>query len=218
MIRIALDRSTVTNAARTGMARYIEELANALRSEPDACLFDWEKFDLWGGIGSGVRGVAREYVRLPSQLRDARIDVYHATASRAPARRLPVPLVITIHDFAAFEYPDMQGSYRGIQIRRQLKRAASLAGRIIVPSESVRRELTLLFPRDAAKTCVVHHGVAPVFRRRRCASSTPVFVTVATLERRTGPEEHLLDLFANHLVPMPHHVEGEQIHEGGENI
>ena len=50
MIRLALDRSAVTNAARTGIARYIDELAKALRQEPGACLVDGEEFNLWGAL------------------------------------------------------------------------------------------------------------------------------------------------------------------------
>ncbi len=202
MIRIALDRSAVTNAAHTGIARYIDELAKALRYEPDVCLVDGEEFDLWGGAGRTIRGFVNEYVHLPARLRKAGIHVYHAAASRAPARRLAVPLVITIHDLAAYEFPGMQGWYRGARLRRQLRRAVALASRIVVPCDSVRREIMLRFPRFGEKIRVVHHGVADVFDRCRCAWPTPTFVTVATLERRKNLTT-LIDAFAQVSAQWP---------------
>jgi len=204
MIRVALDRGAALNAAaRTGIARYIVELSAALRLHPEAVLLDDERFSLWrglsdwkqAGIARVARGFIREYLWLPPQLRKSEIDVYHATASRAPVRRVPAPMVITVHDFAAYEFPDMQGKRRGAQLRGQLRRAVEEAGLIIVATGSVRDELTLRFPHAAGKARVVHHGVSQLFNRPRCTASVPTFVSVATMERRKNLTT-LIDAFS----------------------
>jgi glycosyltransferase involved in cell wall biosynthesis len=204
MIRVALDRSAALNAAaRTGIARYVVELSAALRLHPEAVLLDDERFSLWrglsdwkqAGIAAVARGFIREYLWLPSQLRKGEIDVYHATVSRAPARRVPVPMVITVHDFAAYEFPDMQGKRRGAQLRRQVRKAVEEAALIIVASASVRDELTLRFPNAAGKVRVVHHGIGQLFNRPRCTTSASTFVSVATMERRKNLTT-LIDAFA----------------------
>ncbi len=113
-----------------------------------------------------------------------------------------VRLVVTIHDFAAYEFPGMQGWRRGAQLRSQLRRAAGLANRIVVPSESVRRELMQRFPLHAPRTRVIQHGVAAVFHRSRSAPAIPTFVTIATLERRKNLTT-LIDAFAHVVAHFP---------------
>ena len=207
MIRIALDRSAVsTTSVRTGIGRYVQELANALRSMVGGALVESDAFDLWSGLtGSSVseivRGIAREHVWLPTRLRQAGIDVYHAPASRAPSRRVGIPLVVTVHDFAAYEYPDLQGLRRGAKLRRQVERAVLDASLVIVPSESVRREMGMRFPEHVGKARVAQHGVSAIFQRPRRAPANPTFLSVATLEKRKNLAT-LIDAFA--LVAARH--------------
>ena len=199
----------IATPMRTGIARYIDELARALRSEMGDALVESDAFDLWNGVASRgrssfkgiVRGIAREHMMLPGRLRQWGIDVYHATASRPPSRRVSIPLVVTVHDFAAYEYPDLQGLRRGAKLRRQLERAVADPSLIVVPSESVRREMGILFPQHAAKARVARHGVAAVFQRPRGATAKPTFVAIATLEKRKNLAT-LIDAFA--LVAARH--------------
>src|ERR1700734_186946 len=102
MIRLALDRSAVeSGAAFTGIARYIHDLAHELRRSEGIDLIEDNEFNLCsglrapGGAAGGIGGALREYMRLSPRLRRGGIDVYHAPASRAPGRRLPIPVVVT---------------------------------------------------------------------------------------------------------------------------
>jgi glycosyltransferase involved in cell wall biosynthesis len=210
-----LDTSAV-GPQSSGIGRYVTELISALRSFPGVEPIVGPALNLWRGVyPTGNRrnlirsilaiasGFFYEPIGLPSRVRRNGIDIYHATAMRVPVRRLSIPIVATIHDFAAFELPTWQGRARGWQLRGQIRRAVSAARVIIVPSEVIREELAIRFPSAASKVRVIPHGVPPVFRQiRHKPSITPTYVTVATLERRKNLST-LLEAFARVVSVYP---------------
>jgi glycosyltransferase involved in cell wall biosynthesis len=206
-MRVALDTSAAL-VRPSGIGRYVTELTAALSRIEGVELRTGLPFNLWRGVqGAAVLAGAREFlyenVRLPAIVRAAGIDVYHATAARLPARRLSIPIVATVHDFAAFEFPSWQGTLRGWKLRGQIRRAVAGAHAIIVPSDAIRRELVARAPSAAARTLAIPHGVAAVFREvRRAAPTSPTFVSVATLERRKNLVV-LLEAFARVLAGHP---------------
>jgi glycosyltransferase involved in cell wall biosynthesis len=215
VIRIAVDTSAV-GPQSSGIGRYVSELVSRLRSFPGVEPVVGPAFNLWKGTDEIVtgrnlfrsalaitNGLLYEPVGLPKRVRCAGIDLYHAAAARVPVRRLSIPIVATVHDFAAFELPNWQGKVHGWQLRCQVRRAVRAAALIIVPSETIRDELAIRFPSAAPRTLVIHHGVTGVFRNvRRTTSAAPTFVSVATLERRKNLTT-LLEAFARVLSAHP---------------
>lgn len=215
MIRIALDTSAAM-ARASGIGRYVTELVAALARIDGVEPRTGPEFNLWRGVQTVVARRGRldailasaseflyENLRLPTIVREAAVDVYHATAARLPARRLSVPIVATVHDFAAFELPSWQGAVRGFKLRGQIRRAVAGARFVIVPSDAIRRELVARVPSAAARTLAIPHGVAAVFHAvRRAGSPAPTFVSVATLERRKNLVV-LLEAFARVLAAHP---------------
>jgi glycosyltransferase involved in cell wall biosynthesis len=203
VIRVALDTSAAA-LRPTGIGRYIVELVAALRQEADVEPVIDPRYNLWGGLsarhGSSLRGVVGgfigEHLQLRPRLRRGAIAVYHATGSRAPARDTCLPLVVTVHDLAAFAHPLLQGRRRGAQLRAQIRHAVAHAHWIVLPTESVRQELLRYFPAAATKATAIHHGVGrPFGQAPHTPPAAPRFVTVATLERRKNLAS-LLDAFA----------------------
>ncbi len=173
------------------------------------------EYDLWRGAGvlrthSGARalrllvqGFLTEWVRLGPRLHRRAVDVYHAAAARAPVRGIAIPLVLSLYDVAPFEVPLLQGRSRGRRLRAAIRHGVDLAHWIVVPSESVRRELAAHLPAAAAKTVVIPLGVDRVFGTgRRTPAVVPTFVSVATLERRKNLSV-LIEAFAMVAVRHP---------------
>jgi glycosyltransferase involved in cell wall biosynthesis len=197
VIRVAIDSSAVVRSP-TGVARYVTELVAGLRRSGGVEPIIGPAYDLWAGVAALQRGARdaslsvftrgwlNEYGGLGARLRREAVAVYHATASRAPVHALPTPLVVSIHDCAAFECPELVGVRRSARLRAQIENAVRAAQILIVPTESVRAELTRHVPPAAGKTVVIPYGVGTPYRdvARREPHTDPTFMCVATLTRR----------------------------------
>jgi glycosyltransferase involved in cell wall biosynthesis len=152
---------------------------------------------------SWVRG---EQLVLPRLARRATVDLVHSLASTAPAwgafRR-----VATIHDVIYRLYPDAHG-WRAHAMRFLVPLSAHRSDRVIVPSETTRRDLVQLVRVPAEKIDVVPNGfgLPPVshwedenqLRRRYRLDSRP-FVLTVSLKRPHKNLVRLLDALA--LIP-----------------
>lgn len=129
-LRVALDATPATTG-RTGVARYCLELASALQSLD----VDLTPFALGRGKHPGVPGAKRQ--RLPLRLYHRSWAVLgHPTAERLTRRRFDVlhsldlvapptaaPLVVTLHDLAALQCPELHAPEQRALAERQLARA-----------------------------------------------------------------------------------------------
>ena len=150
-----------------------------------------------------VRG---EQLHLPALAGRACVDVVHSLASTAPAwgsfRR-----VTTVHDVIYRLYPDAHG-WRAPAMRLLIPLAAHRSDRIIVPSQTTRRDLVQLLGVPGAKIDVVPNGfgLPPAdhwedeerLRRRYDLGSRPFLLTVS-LKRPHKNLDRLLDALA--LIP-----------------
>ena len=217
-LRVAIDAGPLT-LVPAGVGRYIIELTAALaRGDevspvvvgPDApALRRFSAADriptgaVVGSFAARARRHAFETQRLPGELRAKGVRLFHATAFRIPHGDPGVPVVVTVPDLASFLLPATQGAVRAASRRLQIGRSVRHAVRIIVLSEAVRAELLRRFPAADAKTRVVPLGVGPPFREGvRIEPTHPVFVSVATLERRKNLSG-LLRAFARVLPRHP---------------
>jgi glycosyltransferase involved in cell wall biosynthesis len=105
-----------------------------------------------------VRGEQQHVPRLAAR---ARCDVLHSLASTAPLRG-PTPRVTTIHDLNYKFVPEAHFGVRGLGMRLLVPAAARRSRRIIVPSESTRRDLANHLRVPWGKIDVVQEAGAPV--------------------------------------------------------
>jgi glycosyltransferase involved in cell wall biosynthesis len=107
-----------------------------------------------------IEWVRGEQQHLPRVAARARCDVLHSLASTAPLRG-PTRRVTTIHDLNYRLVPEAHFGLRGLGMRLLVPAAARRSHRIIVPSESTRRDLAehLRVPLD--KVDVVPEAAAP---------------------------------------------------------
>jgi glycosyltransferase involved in cell wall biosynthesis len=153
-----------------------------------------------------VRG---EQLLLPALARRAEVDLVHSLASTAPAwgsfRR-----VATIHDVIYRLYPEAHG-WRAHAMRLLVPLSVRRSDRIIVPSETTRRDLVQLLRVPVGKIDLVPNGlgVPPASRwvdedqlRRRYDLDSRPFVLTVSLKRPHKNLARLLDALA--LIPGEH--------------
>jgi hypothetical protein len=134
--RVALDVTPELFAA-TGVARYSRELGRALDAREDCEVLRFAVGRRTEQVAGAVQHLALplrvvhplwRVLSLPrAEQLTGQVDVVHSLDMLAPPTRLP--LVVTVHDLAAVEYPDLHPPRTvAIQRRRlaQLQRAAAV--------------------------------------------------------------------------------------------
>ena len=203
----------------SGLETYARELTSALlRERPDLRVTGFvnreaSSDETWRGLiptvtvpvhgrrrSSWVRG---EQLLLPRLAHEAGIDVLHSLASTAPIRG-PFKGVVTIHDVIYRILPDAHG-WRSLALRALIPLAARRSERVIVPSETTRRDLIRLLKLPEGKIDVVPNGVGTPpsghsaseedVRQRYGLGSGPVVLTVS-LKRPNKNLLRLLDALA----------------------
>lgn len=105
---------------------------------------------------------------LPGLVARDRIDVFHAPTvhtrpSLAPVpRRLPSPLVVTLHDVIPLTFYRREGPALPVRMRAYYRwnlGAVRKARRIVTVSEASRREILANLPLDGKRVVTVHNGV-----------------------------------------------------------
>lgn len=141
-------------------------------------------------------------------------DVVHAPTPLAPPRG-GTPLVVTVHDAVPWTHPDTLTHRGGAWHRRVVSRAAAKADLIVVPTQSVARELARHV--DLPRLVVIGEGVSsdlclpPDAPARAAALNLPAnyLLTVGTLEPRKGLDL-LLDALTQAQAPdLPLLVAGQ---------
>jgi glycosyltransferase involved in cell wall biosynthesis len=101
---------------------------------------------------------------LPEDLRSERVEVYHGTNARLPARRSSAGYVVTIHDLTPILFPSFYTSKFSYYISKMIKISAKLADIVITPSEWTRNDVVRVLgvPPDAVR--VTQEGVSERFR------------------------------------------------------
>lgn len=212
-VRIAIDARPAVSARRTGVGHYTRELILTL---PDV-----DRRTTYVAWHLPPRRVFRPWnrPRFPRRpnLREVRTPIpnpwFQRTAVRWEMPRLewlvrfdvlfapnfiPPPtrhrsVVLTVHDLAFRRFPETapQATRRWLRLLDQSLRQAA---EVIVPSEATRIDLLDLYPVDAARVTVVHHGVdAEAFRapasdvdaiRRRFEIPGPYLLFLGGIEPR----------------------------------
>jgi glycosyltransferase involved in cell wall biosynthesis len=147
---------------------------------------------------------AVEHSVLPRIIRSVAPDLYHGTKQGLPPR-LRCPGVATVHDLAFFTMPETFPPASRLFLRREARSSVKRAARIVVPSESTKRDMVAIIGADANRVDVVHNGVADEFHhgvsarertrvKRRYGLPRRYVVSHGTLQPRKNPGR-LLDAF-----------------------
>jgi glycosyltransferase involved in cell wall biosynthesis len=151
-IRVAYDVTPVISG-RTGIARYVTELAAALEPHPVTLLpFAVGRAAFTPPAGTRRLGVPARVVGLfwrrlswpAAEFLVSQPDVVHATGLLTPPTRRP--LVVTVHDVAALRYPDLHPARHVQQQQRQLA--------------ELRRAAVIVTVSQATADDLAHLGVA----------------------------------------------------------
>lgn len=163
--RIGLD-ARLTRQLSVGMKTYVTELARRLPVvAPDLAFVNFER---GGNFGWD------EQVRLPLDLRAARLDLVHLLSIYVPLV-LTVPSVITVHDLIHLRFPQYFKTKVGPYYRTVVRHALRRARRILTDDEATVGDLEELLQVDPAKVRVVALGVDDrFFDVRPCVEARPL--------------------------------------------
>jgi glycosyltransferase involved in cell wall biosynthesis len=144
---------------------------------------------------------------LPVFARRAGVDLLHSLVNTSPVWG-PFRHVLTLHDVIYRIYPEAHSRIRTLALRLLVPLSARTADRIIVPSETTKRDAIGLLGIDPTKIDLVPQGVGgtattdaeseDVLRRRYDLGTRPIVFTLS-LKRKHKNLERLLDALA--LIP-----------------
>ena len=203
----ALLCSSGRNYRRTGVSRYIDELARHLAHDPgqDELIayvsrsFEpsgWDHVRLrraWFPVEKPPVRIGWEAAVLPfATLRD-RLAVYHGTVNTLPAG-IRAATAVTVHDLAFLHYPEQITAKRYQYLKRMIRYSVGRADVVLVPSEATRADVVESFRFDPDRVVVTPLGVDPRFSpaagsaieavRELYALQRPYILSVGTLEPR----------------------------------
>src|SRR5919198_279311 len=224
-MQIGLNLVFLVPGESSGPETYVRELIPALLDErPDLRLTAFINREAseagdgaWGELVPSVTVPVRarrrtgwvwgEQQLLPRLAQRAGVELLHSLLNTGPAwgsfRR-----VVTIHDLIYRIHPAAHSLVRTIAMRMLVPLAARSAHRIIVPSETTRRDVIRLLGVDASKIDLVPQGggiatagraeSGELLRGRYELGTRPIVLTVS-LKRKHKNLERLLDALA--LIP-----------------
>ena len=182
---------TVLELDQAGTARAVRGLQAALDRRDDV-----EVVRLAHPAGPGgraVRGLGRELAWFGPGRRFRRavrgVDVAHLPVALGPRARLPVPLIVTVHDVLALDHPEWYTRANALQQRLVMPRLVENASLVVVPSGWTRDRLLEHFD---AEVRVIPWGVGPPFGPgevtdedlARMGVSRPYVLAVGTVQPR----------------------------------
>ena len=103
-------------------------------------------------------------IGLSTYLRRQSFDLFHGTNYEVPLWP-PCPTIITIHDLSLVLHPEKQEKRRGTRARRRLPLMVRIATAIIVPTQTIKREVCDTFKVSADKVFVIAEAARTTFRR-----------------------------------------------------
>jgi len=211
-MRIALDGLPLT-APKSGVGHYTDELARALAVTNPAVSFEITYPSTYPPLTLAAQGNNRELpdnlkvarvpvgrlgrhwwsIGLPSYIRREKLDLFHGTNYDVPLRR-HCATVLTIHDLSQLLHPETHPRRSVSRARRRLPLMARMADAIIVPTETVRREVLEYFKLSAADVFAIPEAARRSFRavdlsetdivRKRLGVGENFVLAVGTLEPR----------------------------------
>jgi glycosyltransferase involved in cell wall biosynthesis len=113
----------------------------------------------------GIAGAAQfDCLKVRSLIREAKAQIYHATAHILPLQRTPgVKYVVTFHDLGTRVLPQQYGWQHKLYYRLLVPRSLKLADAVIADSHNTKRDILRFYGTPESKVHVVHLGVGDQF-------------------------------------------------------
>ncbi len=196
---LGIDASRSTRAKPTGVEQYSNEIISAL-------LDDVEDFEVrlytpeW--ISRFPRAVQKRIrarrlwtlVRLSWEMLWHKPDILFIPAHVLPFFA-PRKSFVTVHDIAYEKIPQSYGWMKRKYLRWSTRRALRHAYKIIVPTESVKKDLMEIYSADAERMVVIPHGVTALsepskaatekfYKKHDLSKKDPLFFFIGRLESK----------------------------------
>ncbi len=188
---IVLDGTPVVDAPFTGIARYTQELAAALRElHPDArlllesCPQEASLIEgRWWSIG------------LPRRLRETGASLFHGTDFAVPLLG-KTPAVVTVHDLSPLRAREFAMPPQAKRVARRLPGAIRRASAVIVPSERVAEEVRRRFSAARQKIAVTPLAAASAFSPRPATKTSGQYILYVGSGQRRKNLDMLVRVFS----------------------
>jgi glycosyltransferase involved in cell wall biosynthesis len=202
-ILVGFDATTLTGQV-SGVGGYTERLLQALCAQVGQGVLDRlvvfsnrqvqvagsPAVELYSRGRFPVRSIWMQLV-LPRILREVRPQVVHFTNYLAPVVT-DTPYVVSFHDMSLTLLPEAHTLKKRLLTASLIPTVARKARRILVPSESTRRDVSRLLAVDPGRIRLVPYAASPLYRPLSDGLSTlarrgvrpPYFLYVGTIEPR----------------------------------
>ena len=202
-ILVGFDATTLTGQI-SGVGGYTARLLQALCAEVGRGAFGQlvvfsnreihfagpPQVEVYTGRRFPVRSIWMQLV-LPGILREVRPEVVHFTNYLAPVLT-DTPYVVSFHDMSLTLLPEAHTLKKRLLTASLIPTVAKRARRILVPSESTRRDVTRLLAVDPGRIRLVPYAASPLYRPlsagpgplARRGVRPPYFLYVGTIEPR----------------------------------
>ena len=160
-MRVLIDTSSALRGP-SGTAVYVRRLTDALRAAGVEVLeaADRDRRAPAGGGPASVRNAAHDLLwrrELSARARSEGADVVHHPLP-ARAWRAPCPQVVTVHDLAFLQSPDLFATSFRTWARLDHRTVVRRAEAVVCVSEATRAELLARWAVSPRRTLVAHHG------------------------------------------------------------
>jgi glycosyltransferase involved in cell wall biosynthesis len=202
-IRVGFDATTLTGQI-SGVGGYTARLLQALGAEAGRETFGSlvvlsnrgirfagpPPVEVYAARRFPIRSIWMQLI-LPGILREVRPDVVHFTNYLAPVLT-DAPYVVSFHDMSLTLLPEAHTLKKRLLTASLIPTVAKRARRILVPSESTRRDVARLLPVDPERIRLVPYAASPLYRPLsdgagglvRRGVRPPYFLYVGTIEPR----------------------------------
>lgn len=106
-----------------------------------------------------------EIFLLPLYLKKKRIKLYHATNYIIPFF-IKSNTVVTVHDLITITHPELCKNTSNIYFKMMMRKSLDKAKKIIVVSETVKKDIIRIFSINPSKISVIHLGVNNCFKKK----------------------------------------------------
>ncbi len=172
---VLIDATAGARRERSGVGRYVHNLLRALALDPATPPFALGvRSSKWRHRGQlpGAEGPPKQARRLLDWIDRfglRGVELVHGLDVRLPPNRR-VTRVATLHDLFSLERVDLAPPSFRTKRCAQYQEIADHADRVICVSAATEAAFLRHFPQARGRTCVVHHGVEPRFRRAEPAA------------------------------------------------
>jgi glycosyltransferase involved in cell wall biosynthesis len=117
-------------------------------------------------VSAGSRGKRAfwEQAQLPGALERLGIDVLHSTHHTLPLRPMRARKVVTVHDVTFFRMPERYPPLRRAYMQTMTRLSARAAEHVVVPSETIKRDVGNWLGIDASRVSVVYEAASEIYR------------------------------------------------------